>query len=468
MHPRRWVPSWRRPAAAPPRADPARALSSAAHPPSLLAEASRQRGAPGLPPSLVSMQPTPQGPLTVGVAFGGVSPEHEVSVISALQAVENLDRGKYRAVPVYIAKSGEWFTGEGLFEIERYRDLDAVMRRATPAHLEQAEGRGAYLVERGGARGRTRLDVMFLGLHGGTGENGSLQGLCETFGLPYTGSGVFGSSLGMDKVVTKMLCRQQEVPVVDWVWFREGDWAGREEAWMDRIEAELGYPCVVKPARLGSSIGISFARDRHGLDRGIEEALRYDEKVVVERAVQKLREINCSVLGDVHHAEASVLEEPVRTEGEELLTFAEKYQRGGQAGQKGGRGAPRRAAKAPRSEGMASLDRMIPAPLSEEETEAIRALGVRVFQLFECAGVARIDFMIDDATGQVYFNEINTIPGSFSFYLWDPAGVPFPALLDRLISLALDRHRREAGRIRTYETNLLSERSLGGLKASKA
>jgi D-alanine-D-alanine ligase len=201
------------------------------------------------------------------------------------------------------------------------------------------------------------------------------------------------------------------------------------------------------------------------LDHGIEEALRYDEKVVVERAVQKLREINCSVLGDVHAAEASVLEEPVRTEGEELLTFAEKYQRGGEeGGKKGGRAS--RAGKQPRSEGMASLDRMIPAPLSEEQA-AIRELGVRVFQLFECAGVARIDFMIDAADGQVFFNEINTIPGSFSFYLWDPAGVPFEKLLDRLIDLALARYSAEHGRIRSYDTNLLSARSLGGLKGKK-
>lgn len=410
-------------------------------------------------------------PLTVGVAFGGVSPEHEVSVISALQAVENLDRRKYRPVPVYIAKSGQWYTGAHLFDIERYRDLDKVIREAVPVHLEQAAGRGAALVEeRGGflARpARTHLDVLFLGLHGGAGESGALQGLCEVFGLPYTGSGLLGSALGMDKIVSKMVCRQQGIPVVDWVWFRESDWIGREEEWLDRIEREVGYPAVVKPARLGSSIGISFASDRERLDAGIEEAFRYDEKVVVEVAVRQLREINCSVLGDVHEAAASVLEEPVRTEGEELLTFAEKYQRGGSDGGPKGSPRPRRGKQGGGSEGMASLDRIIPAPLSDAQTAEIRALGVRIFQLFECAGVARIDFMIDGATGQVYFNEINTIPGSFSFYLWEPTGVPFPDLLDRLIEGALKRHRADHGRIRSYETNLLSERSLSGMKGAK-
>lgn len=407
-------------------------------------------------------------PLTVGVAFGGVSPEHEVSVISALQAVEHLDRSRYRPVPVYIAKSGRWYTGAHLFTIERYRDLDALLAEAVPVHLEQAEGRGAWLVEER-ARwprrpARHRLDVLLLGLHGGAGENGALQGLCETFGLPYTGSGVLGSALGMDKVVSKMVCRQQGIPVVDWLWFRESDWVGREEAWLDRLASELGYPCVVKPARLGSSIGIALARDRAALDRAVEEALRYDEKVVVERAVTHLREVNCAVLGDVHHAEASVLEEPIRSSGEALLTFAEKYQRGGHDTAKG----RRRPAKAPRAEGMASLDRRIPAPLPEDQAAALRELAVRVFQLFECAGVARIDFLLDGATGEVFFNEINTIPGSFSFYLWEPAGVPFGVLLDRLVEGALARHRADHGRIRSYETNLLSERSLAGLKVRKA
>lgn len=403
----------------------------------------------------------------MGVVFGGESPEHEVSVISSLQAIEQLDRERYRAVPVYIAKSGQWFSGDELLEIERYVDLDALIRDASPVHLEHAEGRGAWLVEDHGGflskPRRTRLDVALLGLHGGPGENGAVQGLCEAFGLPYTGSATFGSAIGMDKIITKMICRQQGIPVVDWSWFREIDWVGNEEAWLDRIEAEIGYPGVVKPARLGSSIGISFSNDRKSLDRGIEEAFRYDDKVLVEQAVSKLREINCSVLGDPASAEASVLEEPVRSEGEELLSFADKYERGG--GEKGKGGAP---AKGERAAGMASLDRIIPAPLSDERTAEIRDLGVRIFRLFECAGVARIDFMIDEETDQVYFNEINTIPGSFSFYLWEPAGVPFSDLLDRLITLALDRHRAERGRIRTYDTNILSARSLSGLKGAKS
>ncbi|GIV59359.1 MAG: D-alanine--D-alanine ligase [Rhodothermaceae bacterium] len=408
--------------------------------------------------------------LNVGLVFGGVSPEHEVSVISTLQAAAALDRNRYRPVPVYIAKDGTWYTGAHLLDVEAYRDLDRVRARAIPVRLDPRGAGVLELVEDDGRRFRLRrprrhrIDVMFLGLHGGSGENGGLQGLCETFNVPYTGSGILGSALGMDKVLSKRLCREAGIPVVDFVAFRESEWSYREEAWLDRCEAGLGYPVVVKPARLGSSIGITKAKDRAALDAAIEEAFRYDDKVIVERAVTRLREVNCSVLGDPDEAVPSVLEEPVTRQ--ELLTFQEKYMRG-EGG--GGKGTPRRrgAKQGGGPGGMASLDRIIPAPLSDEQTRLMQELAVRVFRLFECAGVARIDFLLDVETGQVFFNEINTIPGSFSFYLWEPSGVSFEVLTHRLIELALKRHRDAGSRIHTYDVNLLSERSLAGLKGAK-
>jgi D-alanine-D-alanine ligase len=407
--------------------------------------------------------------LNVGVVFGGVSPEHEVSIISSLQAAAALDRSRYRPVPIYIAKDGVWLTGERLLDIEAYKDLDRLRASAVPVVLDPRAYGALELIEAKPAGlftrpRRHRIDVMFLGLHGGAGENGGLQGLCEALNVPYTGSGVFGSALGMDKVLSKMLCRDQNIPVVDFTAFRESEWGDHEEAWLDRCEAALGYPVVVKPARLGSSIGIAKVKDRAALDAAVEEAFRYDDKVIVEKAVQNLREINCSVLGDADEAVASVLEEPVT--GEELLTYREKYLRGGDGGAKG---APRRrgAKRAESAAGMASLDRIIPAPLPDERTREIRALAVRVFRLFECAGVARIDFMLDAATDRVYFNEINTIPGSFSFYLWEPSGVPFDELTHRMIEIARKRHRDANSRIHTYDVNLLAEKSLSGLKGAK-
>lgn len=408
---------------------------------------------------------------TVGVVFGGVSPEHEVSVITSLQAAAALDRDRFDPVPIYIGKDGRWYTGDDLFDIERYGDLDLLRRQARRVALDPGEHGTIDLVDiesAGFFRSvfRKRLDVLFLGLHGGAGEDGGIQGLCNTFNVPFTGSDILGSAVGIDKVVSKYLCRDAGVPIVDFVAFRESEWAGREEAWLDRIEERLGYPVIVKPARLGSSIGIGQARDRASLDAAIEEALRYDDKVVVEDAVEALREVNCAVLGDPDEAIPSVLEQPVRTEGEELLTYQEKYMRGNDSG---GKGTRRRGAKRKETAtgGMASLDRIIPAPLDEQRSTEIRDLAVRVFQLFECSGVARIDFIIDDATGNVYFNEINTIPGSFSFYLWDPTGIPFDELTTRLIDLALKRHRARNGRIRSYDVNLLSEKSLQGIKGSK-
>ncbi len=414
--------------------------------------------------------------LTVGVTFGGVAPEHEVSVISALQAAAALDRDRYRPVPIYIAKDGTWYTGAHLLELERFKDLDAVIEKATPVVIAPGTHGTLQLIERpadstlehltSGPPQRWTIDVVFLGFHGGEGENGGMQGLCETFNVPYTGSGIFGSALGMDKIRSKMICRAQDIPVVDFVALAESDWAYQEEEGLDRCEAEIGYPVIVKPARLGSSIGITRADDRAGLDAAIEEAFRYDNEVIVERAVTELREINCAILGDAKEATPSVLEEPVAADEDEVLTFQDKYLGDDDAGAKQASTGAKAEASAP--EGMASLDRVIPAELSDERTQAIQDLAVRIFQLFDCAGVARIDFMIDEATGAVFFNEINTIPGSFSFYLWEPSNVPFDELVHRLIEIARRRHREKNGRIRYYDVNLLSAKSLAGLAGAKA
>ena len=415
----------------------------------------------------------PDSRITVGVVLGGVAPEHEVSIISALQAAAALDRDRYDPMPLYIAKDGTWYTGEHLLEVEAYRDLDALREEAVPLALQPGPSGTLECIEvrERGVIGylarpprRFTVDVVMPGLHGGPGEDGSVQGLCEAFNVPYTGSGVFGSAIGMDKVLSKRLCQQAGIPVVDFVAVREDEWAYREDEHLDRCEAEIGYPVIVKPARCGSSIGIARADDRRELDAAIEDAFRYDDKVVVERAVEELREINCSLLGDGVEVETSALEEPVASEDAEVLTFQDKYMR-----EDGGDGAKGGASKVADAgpEGMASLDRIIPARLSEERTDEIQDLAVQIFRLFECAGVARIDFMIDEATGEVFFNEINTIPGSFSFYLWEPSGVPFDELVHRMIEIARRRHRDKNGRVRTYDVNLLAERSLSGLKGAK-
>lgn len=414
---------------------------------------------------------------TVGVAFGGVAPEHEVSVITTLQAAEAMDRDRYTLVPIYVAKDGSWYTGEHLLDLDRYEDVEAVVEEATPVTVAPGAHGTLRLVEepptstfdrlRSGPPEQWTIDVMFLGFHGGAGETGGAQGLCEMFNVPYTGSGVFGSALGMDKVRSKMICEAEDIPVVDYVALHESEWAYQEEEKLDHCEDAIGYPMIVKPARLGSSIGITRADDRETLDTAIEDAFRYDELVVIERAVTELREVNCAVLGDAREATPSVLEEPLASDEDEVLTFEDKYM----GDDSGGAKEPAAGAKAETAggaEGMASLDRIVPAELAEERTQEIQDLAVRIFQLFDCAGVARIDFMIDEATGDLFFNEINTIPGSFSFYLWEPSDVPFEELVDRLIEIAQRRHQEKNGRIRYYDVNLLSERSLAELTGTKA
>lgn len=409
--------------------------------------------------------------LRVGIVLGGVAPEHEVSVISALQATAALDRDRYTPIPLYIGKDGTWYTGDALLNVDRYAELDALLEDAMPVSLRSTPHGRLDLIEDQQAGPIRRLthpprrrsvDVLLLGLHGGPGENGGVQGLCETVNVPYTSTGIMGSALGMDKVMSKRLCQDAGIPVVDFLSCREDEWAYNEEDSLDECEFQLGYPMIVKPARCGSSIGITHADDRTQLDGAIEEAFRYDDKVIVERAVTELREINCSVLGDRHEATASVLEEPKPSGEEGVLTFQDKYMREDGEGTKV-KGGAKSADGSPG--GMASQDRIVPAPLSEEKTEAIQDMAVRLFHLFECAGVVRIDFMIDEADGALYFNEINTIPGSFSFYLWEPSGVSFDELVERLIEIARRRHREQNGRVRTYDVNLLSEKSLEGLKS---
>ncbi len=395
----------------------------------------------------------------IGFCFGGSSVEHEVSVISGIQAALATDSTRFEVVPIYISKDKLWHLGKPLLDVENYKgnivDHSEVERvRPSPSGrntlLLQGEKKSwfakAQIVE---------LDALFLVFHGAEGENGSFQGMCENWGVPYTGSGILGSSLSMDKDLSKIVCLGAGIPVVDYQVIRQKSWIGNEDQRIADIEAQLSYPIVVKPARLGSSIGISICHDRDSLDSAIEDAFRYDEKIVVEYGVKNLREINCSVLGSPGDAQASVLEQPV-TSVNELLSFEDKYQRGGD-GSKGG-------SKYSSSSGMASLDRLIPAPLSNERTKEIRELALEIFSRFECSGVCRIDFMIDKDTDILYFNEINTIPGSLAFYLWKASGMSFQEMNSRLIEIAFERSEVSKSKISSYDTNLLETSGLKGIK----
>ncbi len=388
---------------------------------------------------------------TVLVAFGGPSPEHEVSVLTAMQIMAALGDTPHKALPLYVTKNGRWLTGPAFSDLSAYQDMKKLEAGGLPvAFAFGADGRtllrgtadtGLFSKPQAWA-----IDVVIPAFHGGSGENGAFQGVCEVFNLPCASSGVTASAVGMDKRLAKAVCRAYGHPVLPDVDFRESEWAADQQAHLSRIEA-LGYPVFVKPIHLGSSIGVRKATDRPALVHAVEDAFRYDAHVLVEPAVSPLREINCSVLGGPDRCEASVCEQPVGSG--ELLSFQDKYLAGDA------------------TKGMASADRLIPAPIPDQVRDRIRTLSTAIYRSLGCSGVVRLDFLMNDATGDVYFNEINTQPGSFSFYLWEPAGVRFPELVARLVDTAFETHRSQTGRVRSYETNLLSKKAAQGLKGLK-
>jgi len=321
-----------------------------------------------------------------------------------------------------------------------------------PCHFSlDGQGRPGLRTHPGGWLARPQwfpLETVLCAFHGAEGENGSFQGLCETYNLPYTGSGVSASALGMDKRLAKELCRRHDIPVVDDVWIREDHWVHDQEDLIQKAE-KPGYPLYVKPVTLGSSIGVHRVENRDELADAIESAFRYDSSLLVEKAVHPLTEINCSVLGDDESLRASVCEQPLGKE--ELLSFEDKYMQGESGDAKG----------------MASASRKIPAPISNEKSSEIRELAKHIFRLLGCAGVARLDFLLNKETGEVFFNEINTIPGSFSFYLWEASEVRFDRLLEELIQSAKKRHKIKNSRVRSHDINLLSQKAVKGLKGLK-
>ena len=393
--------------------------------------------------------------INVAVMFGGKSVEHEISVISALQAVEHLDKEKYTIIPIYITKQGKMYTGDQVGNIEAYKNIDALLKNSRQIVLTNEDDKvvmADYPVKfRLGKQKNTVIDVVLPIVHGTNVEDGALQGYLRTLSVPFAGCDVLASAVGMDKHVMKLVFKDAGIPVLDSKCFLKTQYIENEELVYTTIEETFGYPVIVKPVNLGSSVGISKANNREELTESLDLAFQFAATVLVERAITNLREINCAVLGDIYEAEASECEEPLNAT--DILSYEDKYMAGGKSS--GG------------SKGMATLARKIPADISDEQRTLIRSMAVKAFQAIGGNGVARIDFMIDTATNTVYLNEINTIPGSLSFYLWQPVGVPYKELLDRMIKLALKRARNEADIVYSFDTNVLNNCSFGNPKAGK-
>jgi len=384
--------------------------------------------------------------------FGGKSVEHEVSVITGIQALLAMDTDKYDVIPVYMTKNNEMYIGDSIGDIEAYKDIPALLAKSQRVIMMNEDGKVVlmpYPIKKFGKTKEIEIDIVFPAVHGTNVEDGTLQGFLKTLGVPFVGCDVTASAIGMDKFIMKAVLKEYDVPVLDSATYTLSDYQ-EMDALLDRAEKKFGYPVIVKPVNLGSSVGISVAKDRAELSRAVDDAFRYATKILIEHAITNLREINCSVLGDENEAEASECEEPLHSD--EILSYEDKYVSN---------------AKGSGSKGMASVSRKIPAELTPEKREEVRSLAVKSFKALGCNGVARIDFMIDEDTGKLYFNEINTIPGSLSFYLWEPLGVPYKELLDRMIKLALKRARTEEDITFSFDTNILNSASLGGSKGGK-
>ncbi len=399
--------------------------------------------------------------IKVGVLFGGKSVEHEISVISAIQAMQSLNRDKYDVIPIYITKNNEFYVGENVGKIESYTDINSLIKSSQRVIMVNDENKVKLIKypQKMLSKGYVDyIDIAFPVVHGTNVEDGTLQGYLQMMNIPYVGCDVLSSAVGMDKYVMKTVLKDNGIPVLDCKCYTANQYDENEDAIVEEIESAIGYPVIVKPVNLGSSIGISKAENRTELYDSLETAFQYATKVLIETAVQNLKEINCSVLGDYESAEASECEEPVSSD--KILTFAEKYI--GDGSTKGAKGTKGGVKSSGGSKGMATLKRKIPADITAKQRDTIRTLAVKAFKCLGCGGVSRIDFMMDTKTGNIWLNEINTIPGSLSFYLWEPVGVKYPELLDKMISLALKRERESENITYTFDSNVLQGVNLGG------
>jgi len=385
------------------------------------------------------------------VWFGGRSVEHEVSVVTAQQVMAALDASRFEAIPVYVAKSGRWYTGDALRDLQRFRDVDRLLASASEIRMQPAPERAGEMEEigrrtgrfgGGGGRGFPRIDVAMPLIHGSHGEDGTLQGFFELCDLAYTGCGVAASAVSMDKPLAKSVLRAAGLPVIEHALVDRLAWSADRQRTCQAILSRFAFPLFVKPASLGSSIGVARVDDESALQQALELGLVYDTRCLVEPAVDGAVDINCSVIGRGPQTRVSVCEQPV---GTGMLSYADKYLSKG--------GAKQAAAKT----GMKGARRIIPAPISDELTQSVQDAAVAAFHAIGAEGVVRVDFLVRPQ-GTFVVNEVNTIPGSLAFYLWEPSGLRFPDLLEEVLTYAQRRHAEKRETTYSIDTWLLRGR----------
>ena len=387
----------------------------------------------------------------VAFVFGGESVEHEISIITGIQALLSFENEKCEVFALYIAKDGAMYVGDVLNDIENFKDLGAIKENAQRVILVR-EGKRTKLIgypfKRLSKGFEREIDLAFLCVHGTNVEDGALQGYFKTLGVPIVGCDVISAALGMDKFKQKAVLKDAGVKVLDAILLTYSDYENMDAA-KSKVEEKFSYPVIVKPNNLGSSVGISIAESADMLTNCLDEAFTYANTVLVERAIENLEELNCSVLGDVEEAQVSEIERPISSD--EILSYEDKYLRGGKT-------------NGSATSGMASVTREIPADIDDETRSFVEKQARLAFKALGCSGVSRLDFLVDKDLGEVYFNEINTIPGSLAFYLWEAKGVSYKELLNRCIEIANKNERRQSSITFSFDTNVLNSASFSGAK----
>ncbi len=362
----------------------------------------------------------------IAVIFGGESVEHDVSIISGMQVVENIDSNKFTVYPIYIDKNGQWYNDKKLFDINTYKQFEKKSSKIKKTYPSNTPKDKFF----------NNLDCAVICCHGNYGENGTLQGLLDHLKIPYTSSGTLGSSSGMDKIVMKQIFKGLELPVLPFKWFESKGWLSNRNSIISMIE-ELTYPVIVKPSNLGSSIGIGIAGDQTALVNAIETALCYDQRIIVEKAIESARDINCSAMKRSEEIITSPTEEPVKIET--LLSFSDKYLRN-------------------RSKsGMKGMSRKMPADIPERTAEDVAIYTKKIYRVMDCNGIVRVDYLYDDKNKNIFVNEINTIPGSLSFYMWEQTGISFQELIEIIIEESISAFNRKKTLLKKFDSDLINK-----------
>ena len=388
--------------------------------------------------------------LNLGVIYGGPSTEHEISIISAVQAMNNIDDDKYEVIPIYLSKDSVMYSGEKLLDMATYKDLNNMDKVCKRVIITKRNNEFVLVKDKFPFNIVAKIDIMLPVMHGYNTEDGCIAGYLETLGIPYCESDIYASVIGQDKVFQKEILKANGIPVVDYTYFYDYEFIEDSDRIIKKISSLLKYPVIVKPSRQGSSIGIKIAKDKNSLINAIEEAINYDDKILVEKVVTNMTELNCSVLGNNGNYEPSLIEQVYGSD--EILSFKDKYMSSGSSKRSG-------------SKGMASAGRQVPADIADKMTKLIEETSVKACYALNTSGIVRIDYLLDKDDNKVYLNELNITPGSLSFYLWDPKGVKYTELLNKIIDCGIEKYKKKKKKTSSFQTNVLS--SFKGSKGVK-